>query len=118
MPMMVDFSVEAAGSPAALRRALDCLAPLGVCCLVGSARKGVEAAIEMHHLQQGRTLRGCIQGDAAPRDFVPRLFEHWRRGELPVERLVERYELREINRAVAEAQSGRVVKPVLRISPA
>jgi aryl-alcohol dehydrogenase len=114
----VDFSIEAAGHPAALRQAVDCLAPLGVCCLVGSARKGVEAAVEMAHLQQGRKLRGCIQGDADPQEFFPRLFSHWRQGDLPVERLVSFYELGDVNRAVADAQRGRVVKPVLRIGQA
>jgi aryl-alcohol dehydrogenase len=118
LPMAVDFSIEAAGHPGALRQAVDCLAPLGVCCLVGSARKGVEAAIEMAHLQHGRTLRGCIQGDADPGEFFPRLFDHWRQGDLPVEHLVSFYELRDVNRAVADAQSGRAVKPVLRIGQA
>ncbi len=118
IPMAVDASIEAAGDPMALRRAVDCLAPLGVCCLVGSARKGVEAALEMAQLQHGRTLRGCIQGDAAPQAFFPRLFDHWREGRLPVERLIAFYELRDINRAVADAASGRVVKPVLRIGRA
>lgn len=118
VPMQVDASVEAAGDPTALRRAVDCLAPLGVCCLVGSARKGVEAALEMAQLQHGRSLRGCIQGDAPPQTFFPRLFDYWRRGHLPVERLISLYELQDINRAMADAASGRVVKPVLRIGRA
>ena len=118
VPMQVDASVEAAGDPTALRRAVDCLAPLGVCCLVGSARKGVEAALEMAQLQHGRTLRGCIQGDAPPQAFFPRLFDYWRSGRLPVERLINLYELQDINRAMAAAASGRVVKPVLRIGRA
>jgi len=113
--MQVDASVEAAGDPTALRRAVDCLAPLGVCCLVGSARKGVEAALEMAQLQHGRTLRGCIQGDAVPQAFFPRLFGHWRSGWLPVERLITFYDLPDINRAVADAASGRTIKAVLRI---
>jgi aryl-alcohol dehydrogenase len=117
-PMAFDASVEAAGSPQALRQAVDCLAPLGVCCLVGSARKGVDATLEMAQLQHGRTVRGCIQGDAPPREFFPRLFEHWSAGRLPVERLVSFYDWRDINRAVADAESGRVVKPVLRIGRA
>jgi len=118
VPMAVDASIEAAGDPTALRRAVDCLAPLGVCCLVGSARKGVEAALEMAQLQRGRTLRGCIQGDAPPQTFFPRLFDYWRSGRLPVERLISLYELQDINRAMADAASGRVVKPVLRIGRA
>jgi aryl-alcohol dehydrogenase len=111
----IQYSVEAAGSPQALRDAVDCLAPLGTCCLVGSARKGAEARLEMTQLQHGRTVRGCIQGDAPPGEFFPRLFELWRAGRLPVERLIAYYGLAEVNRAVADSLSGKTVKPVLRI---
>ena len=116
MPRSFDFTLEAAGSPQALRDAVDCLAPLGTCCLVGSARKGAEARLEMTQLQHGRTVRGCIQGDAPPGEFFPRLFELWRAGRLPVERLIAYYGLAEVNRAVADSLSGKTVKPVLRIS--
>lgn len=111
----IQYSVEAAGSPQALRDAVDCLAPLGTCCLVGSARKGTEARLEMTQLQHGRTVRGCIQGDAPPGEFFPTLFEHWRAGRLPVETLIAYYDLAEVNRAVADSLSGKTVKPVLRI---
>lgn len=111
-----DFALEAAGSPQALRRAVDCLAPLGVCCLVGSARKGTDAPLDMAQLQHGRTVRGCIQGDAPADAFFPVLFDHWRAGRLPVERLISYYELSEVNRAIADSLSGKTVKPVLRIS--
>jgi aryl-alcohol dehydrogenase len=111
-----DLALEAAGNPIALRRAVECLAPLGVCCLVGSARKGTEAAIEMPFLQQGRTVRGCIQGDAPGDAFLPQLFEHWRAGRMPVERLITEYEFADVNRAVADSLNGKTVKPVLRLS--
>lgn len=111
-----DLALEAAGSPVALRRAVECLAPLGVCCLVGSARKGTDVPIEMPFLQQGRTVRGCIQGDAPGDAFLPKLFDHWRAGRMPVERLITHYEFGEVNRAVADSLSGKAVKPVLRIS--
>ncbi len=112
-----DYALEAAGDPQALRQAVECLAPLGMCCLVGSARKGVEASLEMVLVQHGRTLRGCVQGDAPAEDFVPALFEHWRNGLLRVEPLVAYYEFGDINRAVEDALSGRTVKAVLRIGP-
>ena len=111
-----DLALEAAGSPVALRRAVDCLAPTGVCCLVGSARKGTEVALEMPFLQQGRTVRGCIQGDAPGDAFIPKLFDYSRAGRMPVERLITYYELGEVNRAVADSLSGKTVKPVLRLS--
>jgi aryl-alcohol dehydrogenase len=115
-PLSFDFTLEAAGSPQALRDAVDCLATLGTCCLVGSARKGTEARLEMAQLQQGRTVRGCIQGDAPPAEFFPQLFDLWRSGRLPVERLIKYYDFADVNRAVADSLSGKTVKPVLRIS--
>ena len=110
-----DYAVEAAGDPRALRQAVDCLAPLGVCCLVGSARKGVEAALEMPVIQHGRTLRGCIQGDAPADEFIPALFNHWRNGHLRLEPFVAYYEFADINRAVEDSLAGRAIKAVLRI---
>lgn len=111
----VQSSLEAAGDPRALRQAVESLAPMGVCCLVGSARAGVEVALEMPLLQHGRTLRGCIQGDAPPQEFFPELFAHHAAGRLPVDRLIRHYDFADINEAVADAVSGRTVKAVLRI---
>ncbi|OGA74899.1 MAG: hypothetical protein A3G81_18815 [Betaproteobacteria bacterium RIFCSPLOWO2_12_FULL_65_14] len=82
---------------------------------VGSARKGVEATLEMALVQHGRTLRGCIQGDAPAEEFIPQLFEHWRNRQLRVEPLVAYYDFADINRAVEDSLSGRAVKAVLRI---
>jgi aryl-alcohol dehydrogenase len=112
----LQYSVEAAGDPALLRQAVECLSPLGVCCLVGSARKGTEVALEMPFLQQGRSVRGCIQGDAPAAAFMPLLFEHWRSGRLPVERMITYYPFADVNRAIDDSLSGRTIKPVLRIS--
>jgi aryl-alcohol dehydrogenase len=114
----VKFTLEAAGVPAALRAAVDALAPRGVCCLVGSARGGVEAPIDMATLQQGRVVRGCIQGESVVRDFLPKLVELHRAGRLPVDRLVRHYDFAAINEAVADMLSGATIKAVLRIGRA
>jgi aryl-alcohol dehydrogenase len=111
----VQYSLEAAGDPRALRQAVNALAALGVCCLAGSARAGVDVALDMPLLQHGRTVRGCIQGDAPPQEFFPQLFAHYRAGRMPVERLIRYYDFADINEAVADAVSGRTVKAVLRI---
>jgi aryl-alcohol dehydrogenase len=112
------FSLEAAGVPPALRAAVDALAPRGVCCLVGSARDGVDASIEMRVLQQGRVVRGCIQGESVVQEFLPQLVELYRAGKLPVDRLVRHYEFAAINEAVADMLAGHTIKAVLRIGRA
>jgi len=111
----VKFSLEAAGMPEALRAAVDATAPLGTCCLVGSARPGVTAALEMRTIQYGRTVRGCIQGDSDVNAFLPYLVTLFRAGRLPVDRLVRHYDFAAINEAVEDMLSGRTIKPVLRI---
>lgn len=111
----VRASLEAAGSPQTLRQALDCLQPMGTCCLVGSSRKGTEASVDMKNLQNGRTVRGCIQGDSIPEQFIPRLIDLYRAGKLPVEQLVTFYNFADINQAVADSIAGKTIKPVLRM---
>jgi aryl-alcohol dehydrogenase len=114
----VKFSLEAAGVPQALRTAVDALAPRGTCCLVGSAADGVEAPLEMRTIQQGRVVRGCIQGESVVQDFLPRLVDLYRAGQLPVDRLVRHYEFGAINEAVADMLAGHTIKAVLRIGRA
>ena len=114
----VKASLEAAGAPTALRAAVDSLAPRGTCCLVGSARGGVEVPIEMATLQWGRVVRGCIQGESVVKEFLPRLVDLFRAGKLPVDRLVRHYDFAAINEAVADMLSGKTIKAVLRIGRA
>lgn len=109
------FCLEAAGFPEALRAAVDVLAPRGTACLVGSARPGVEVALEMKTIQQGRVVRGCVQGESEIQAFLPRLIELYREGKLPVDRLIRHYPHAAINDAVADMLSGKTIKAVLRI---
>jgi aryl-alcohol dehydrogenase len=78
----------------------------------------VDAPIEMPTLQQGRIVRGCIQGESVVKDFLPRLVELYRAGQLPVDRLVRHYEFGAINDAVADMLAGTTIKAVLRIGRA
>ncbi len=112
------FCLEAAGFPEALRAAVDVLAPRGTACLVGSARTGVEVHLEMRTMQQGRTVRGCIQGESDVQSFLPRLITLYRAGKLPIERLVRHYPHTAINDAVADMLGGKTIKAVLQIGTA
>jgi aryl-alcohol dehydrogenase len=82
------------------------------CILVGSAHAGTEVSFEMLRLQGGRIVRGVIQGDGRPRDFIPRLVDLFMAGRMPLDRLITRYDLADINRAAADATSGAAIKPV------
>jgi aryl-alcohol dehydrogenase len=108
-----DFALETSAVPAVFRLAVDGLRGLGTCILVGSARAGTEVSFEMPSLQGGRTVRGVIQGDSRPRDFIPRLVDLFMAGRMPLDRLITRYDFVEVNRAATDASSGAAIKPVL-----
>ena len=62
----VQLSVETSALPAVLHEAVQVLMPLGTCVLLGSARSGTQASFEMPFLQNGRPVRGVIQGWSQP----------------------------------------------------
>ncbi|MES1246680.1 MAG: NAD(P)-dependent alcohol dehydrogenase [Actinomycetota bacterium] len=112
----MDFSLEVTGSPAAIRQAIDVLAPLGTCGIVGAPAVGTEASFDVTFVMTaGRTIRGIVEGESRPKEFLAQLFELWRRGALPVERMISYYDFDDIDRAVRDAESGDAIKPVLRI---
>ena len=67
----------------------------------------------MPFLQNGRTVRGVIQGDSVPQEFIPLLVDHIVAGRFPVETMITFYPLTDINRAAEESASGKTIKPVL-----
>jgi aryl-alcohol dehydrogenase len=61
----------------------------------------------------GLTIRGIVEGDSNPEEFIPELIKLWMTGKFPVDRLITSYPLSDINRAVADQLSGRCLKAVL-----
>jgi len=109
------YTLETSALPAVFREAIEVLMPAGMCVLLGSARKGTEVAFEMPFVQNGREVRGVIQGDSVPQEFIPVLVDHILAGRFPVDKLITFYPLADINRAAAESVSGKTIKPVLRM---
>jgi len=115
----VDFALEATGIPAVIRQAVESLAPRGLCGIVGAAPAGSEMTLDVLHLMTaGRTLRGIVEGDANPKAFIPVLIDLYRNGRFPFDKLIRFYPFDRVNEAIDDAESGRVVKPVLRMSHA
>jgi aryl-alcohol dehydrogenase len=57
---------------------------------------------------------GIIEGQSVPDVFIPKLVELYRQGRLPLEKLITFYTLDEIDQAVRDSESGKVIKAVLR----
>lgn len=108
------YSLECTGLPEVFRQAVDALSVTGVCGLVGAAPPGTECTLDMNNIMFGRTVRGIIEGDSIPDIFIPQLIELYRQGRFPIDKLITFYPLNEIDQAVQDMESGKVVKPVLR----
>ncbi len=111
----VRFSLETSALAPVFREAVDALMPAGTCVLLGSARAGTEVTFETPFLQNGRTVRGVIQGDSVPQEFIPHLVDYIVAGRFPVERIITFYNLADINRAADESSKGKTIKPVIRM---
>src|SRR5204862_3435185 len=110
------FTVETSGVTSVLRTAVDSLAPAGVCGVIGAPPGGSEVALDVNmFFAMGKTLRGIIEGDSVPELFLPKLFELWRAGRLPVDRFMVDYDFVRIKEDAHDAEQGTKVKPWLRM---
>ncbi|CAB3773364.1 MULTISPECIES: NAD(P)-dependent alcohol dehydrogenase [Burkholderia] len=108
-----NYAVECTGVPAVLKRAVECLRTSGVCALVGASPAGAEVSLGMSLLLMGRTVKGVIEGDSIPDEFIPYLIDLWKDGKFPFDRLVKYYRLENINQAVKDSEQGDTIKAIL-----
>lgn len=64
-------------------------------------------------MQNGKVIRGSVEGDSDPLEMVPRLIALNQAGKFDVDDLLVSYPFAEINQAIADVSAGTVVKPVL-----
>jgi aryl-alcohol dehydrogenase len=60
-------------------------------------------------------VRGVVQGDSVPQEFIPKLVDLIMAGKFPIERMIKSYDFADINRAAQESSAGIAIKPVLRM---
>ncbi|PKP70908.1 MAG: alcohol dehydrogenase [Alphaproteobacteria bacterium HGW-Alphaproteobacteria-5] len=107
-------SFDTTGVPAVAQQAFNCLRARGQAAYVAAPPFGTQYEVDANVLvSTGRSLRGIIEGDVIPADFIPRMIEFYRAGMLPLEKLVTAFPFEQINEAVAASEQGEVVKAVL-----
>ena len=107
----IDAVIDTTGHPAVVGAAIDSVRPGGTVALVGSSNAAI--SIAPGALALGKTLVGVIEGNAVPRDFLPRLIATWRAGRFPIDDLITTYPLTDIDQAERDLRDGAVIKPVI-----
>jgi len=110
-----DYVVDTTGVASVAAQAAGSLGALGQCAIVGVYPPGTQLTLPVDSLFFGQSLGGVIEGNSVPKLFIPQLIEMWRQGRFPFDRMIEFYDFADINEAVADGLSGKVLKPVLRI---
>jgi S-(hydroxymethyl)glutathione dehydrogenase/alcohol dehydrogenase len=111
----VDYAFEAIGRADTVTQALRAVKAGGTAVAVGVPPASARAEISPFDLVlQEKTLKGSIYGSTRPHADFPRLFELYRRGRLPLDRLLSReYPLERINEAYEAMLAGEVARSVI-----
>ncbi len=113
----VDFALDTTGLPSVIREAVESLAPRGTCGILGAPAPETQIQLdETHFMSGGRRLIGIVEGDANPDTFIPMLADLQAKGLFPFDRLVKFYTLDQINEAIHDSETGKTIKPIIRMS--
>jgi alcohol dehydrogenase len=109
------YVVEAVGSERAMADAFAMTARGGATVLVGLPHPDrVLSLPAVQVVAEARQVLGSYMGSSSPQRDIPRLVELWRRGVLPVERLVSgRRDLSDANSALDALADGVAVRELL-----
>lgn len=110
----VAYALDTTGVPTVFSQMTKSLATRGHGALVGAAKLGTEAAFDIGTLLlTGLKVSMVIEGDAVPREFIPKLISLYEKGLFPFDKLVKTYNFDDINQAFADSESGETIKPVV-----
>lgn len=111
----LDHAIEAIGRAESLALAFECLRPQGQLVAVGLGSRDTALSVPLNQLvQREKRIVGSLYGSANPVVDLPRLFDLYRAGRLPLDSLIgRRYHLEEINVAFADLLGGAVGRGVV-----
>ncbi len=110
-----DYAVEAGGTTQTILQAFAAVRKGGGQCLFAShPEAGSKICLDPHDLISGKRIAGSWGGASQPDRDIPRLAELYRRGDLPLERLLtRRYCLDDVNTALDDLEQRKVFRPLL-----
>jgi Zn-dependent alcohol dehydrogenase len=114
----VDYAIEATGRPEAMRAAFLSTRPRGAAVLIGIPHEN--AVLELPALtipRMERRVLGSLYGSSFPERDFPLTLDLYRRGRLPLDRLVShRLPLEEVGRGFELMRSGEALRVVLDLA--
>ncbi|AZP18573.1 Zn-dependent alcohol dehydrogenase [Streptomyces aquilus] len=114
LPTGADHVFECVGRVELVRQAVDLLDRHGQAVLLGTPPAGAEASFVVASMFLDKSILGCRYGSSRPQRDIPLYTELYREGRLLLDELVtQTYPVEEFERAVADAEAGKVARGVL-----
>lgn len=114
LPYGVDHAFECVGRVELVRAAIDLLDRHGQAVLLGTPAAGAEASFVVSSMFLDKSVLGCRYGSSRPQRDIPRYAELYRQKRLLLDELVtETYPIEDFEKAVGDAEAGRVARGVL-----
>jgi aryl-alcohol dehydrogenase len=109
----VDFIVETTGSSNMIDQAMRSLSPQGKITLFGIPSDLPSEEVAPKSPSDEQVVIDSIMGNSNPLEFLPFLIESHKQGKFPLEKLIKKYPVSQINQAVRDSKKGSTIKPIL-----
>ncbi|RDW65799.1 NAD(P)-dependent alcohol dehydrogenase [Aspergillus mulundensis] len=114
-PNGVSTVIDTTGAPPLIEDGLKSLRQRGKIVLIGVTPMQYELGVSVvQHINSGRAVIGCIEGDCIPSEAIPKLIQWYREGRFPIDKLISYFEAHDFKKALAGLDDGSVVKAVLK----
>jgi len=108
------YSIDTSGVPDFVRKALNCLRMMGTAVVLGATGE-LTINVQAELMGPAKSLIGIIEGNAVPKLFIPQLLRYHKEGRFPIEKLMKYYDFKDINQALEDSGTGKVIKAVLKM---
>ncbi len=111
----VDYAIDCTGVISVIEQIAEAVGMLGTLVLVGGAPANARFSLDHLNTLWGKRVIGVLGGGGRSGQLIPALVELYQQGRFPFDKLVRYYELGEIEEALEDSRTGKVVKPILRM---
>lgn len=106
-----DYAFDTTGNSEVVAASHAALNNIGT---IGLAGVGFGAlTVPLISMISGRTIKGVMEGDSTPAEFIPKLAAMNAAGTFPFHELITEFSIDDVNEAEKASASGAVIKPVL-----
>lgn len=106
------YAIESSGVADVVLQAIRSVRALGTIAVVG-ASGNLEFHIHDELIPMNKTLVGVVEGQSVPKLFIPELIQYYKEGKFPFDKLIKKYEMDELDKAIHDMETGKTIKPVI-----